>query len=121
MCMCLSVWFLCVCVCVCITLSIMVRLLPALVGNSVIGVGIPCALITPGSLALFLKWKVCHCLLARSLNWRFVIVCLLVRYLNWRVCHCLFVSSVKVVHQVCDSIKDFYTSRGCKPADVPSV
>ena len=91
----------------CITLSIMVRLLPALVGNSLIGVGIPCALITPGSLALFLKWKVCHCLLVRSLN--------------WRVCHCLFVSSVKVVHQVCDSIKDYYTSRGCKPADVPSV
>ena len=117
MCMCLSVWF---CVCVCVTLSIMVRLLPALVGNSLIGVGIPCALITPGSLALFLKQKVCHCLLARSLIWRFVIVCLLVRSLNWRVCH-LFVSSVKVVHQVCDSIKDFYTSRGCKPADVPSV
>ena len=99
----------------------MVRLLPALVGNSIIGVGILCALITPGSLALFLKWKVCHCLFTRFLNWRYVIVCLLVRSLNWRVCHCLFASSVKVVHQVCDSIKDFYTSRGCKPADVPSV
>ena len=47
--------------------------------------------------------------------------CLLAMSLKWRVCHFLFSSSVKVVHQVCDGIKEFYTSRGYKPADIPSV